>query len=615
MLRKMIFCLLNLIFVASMHFSLAQGAEIYIEIEKWTKRYKTMNSSEVQRLVRLDSLAKNELCDRWQKGSFLGWSSRDIDEIFPDYASKWKSYSSKELCLLVCLYHHCRDLKLQDRDLYIYLVNKPIDPIYQYLLGSLYACGLGVHKDPNRALYWYYRAAEQGYALAQNSLGYQFVYGNGVDQNISQAIFWYQKAAEQGYKLAQQNLQYIYHSVQIGFKKDLELPIYCSQRAAEEGCFVKEEEYGEYYLRPYYLSSREESVPVNINNAIFFFLESAYLGDTAAQRNLGIVCEHGHEHDKAFLLYKKVAKLGDEIGQLYSGMIYEEGTRNPKNMMKAIFWYQRAATQGNEEARKKIELLSSSAVLQTRIEHALKQEKSDKKYVQSILVNHSGSSGPSLPNLIEKFEALEKPFLEIVIGRESILRSSHISLENQFSFLNMPNMQKTAQKIALFWGAMRYFVMSLESPGSFLGWLAFGEVLNDIYSENLCYHTTRRNYFTIFPQQIKFLKKLKRRIKILKDDYKRFQKEEVTWNSMVQVCERNLNTSQGLSLASTHQAIRKFFEPYDDYIVNHLKVLQSLENDILDYIDKGDRKRADVFLAALNIKRDSIRVSLPDFSK
>ena len=50
----------------------------------------------------------------------------------------------------------------------------------------------------------YQTAAENGDAEAQNELGVCYYYGRrGVEKDYQQAVYWYQKAAEQGYVYSQ----------------------------------------------------------------------------------------------------------------------------------------------------------------------------------------------------------------------------------------------------------------------------------------------------------------------------------------------------------------------------------------------------------------------------
>jgi len=45
---------------------------------------------------------------------------------------------------------------------------------------------------------WFQKAADQGYAVAQNNLGWLYQNGWGVSKDYAQAMMWYRKAALQG---------------------------------------------------------------------------------------------------------------------------------------------------------------------------------------------------------------------------------------------------------------------------------------------------------------------------------------------------------------------------------------------------------------------------------
>ena len=59
-------------------------------------------------------------------------------------------------------------------------------------------------------LYWYTKAANQGYAKAQYALGNCYAEGEGVTKDLSQVVYWYTKAANQGVAEAQYNLGLCY---------------------------------------------------------------------------------------------------------------------------------------------------------------------------------------------------------------------------------------------------------------------------------------------------------------------------------------------------------------------------------------------------------------------
>jgi TPR repeat protein len=60
-------------------------------------------------------------------------------------------------------------------------------------------------QDYKQAVYWYTKAAEQGYATAQTNLGLMFANGQGSPKNNVLAYVWWNIAAAQGYKLAEKN--------------------------------------------------------------------------------------------------------------------------------------------------------------------------------------------------------------------------------------------------------------------------------------------------------------------------------------------------------------------------------------------------------------------------
>ena len=68
-----------------------------------------------------------------------------------------------------------------------------------------YANGKGVPEDNAKAVYWYRRAAEQGYAKAQYILGLVYDEGEGVPEDFVRAYAWTSIAAAQGNENAKKN--------------------------------------------------------------------------------------------------------------------------------------------------------------------------------------------------------------------------------------------------------------------------------------------------------------------------------------------------------------------------------------------------------------------------
>jgi TPR repeat protein len=80
--------------------------------------------------------------------------------------------------------------------------------------------GAGVEKDPEAAVKWFRKAAEQGNAEAQFNLGYCYCKGQGVAKDAIDGMYWLRRAAEQNNSQAQLNLGVCY-AMGDGTPKDL----------------------------------------------------------------------------------------------------------------------------------------------------------------------------------------------------------------------------------------------------------------------------------------------------------------------------------------------------------------------------------------------------------
>lgn len=94
--------------------------------------------------------------------------------------------------------------------------------------------GIDVRPDAAEAARSYRKAAEQGYAGAQNNLGLLYESGQGVEQDFAEAVKWYCKAAKQEVAEAQFNLAVAYAKGQ-GTAPDLIQAHFWFNLAAKEG--------------------------------------------------------------------------------------------------------------------------------------------------------------------------------------------------------------------------------------------------------------------------------------------------------------------------------------------------------------------------------------------
>jgi TPR repeat protein len=111
----------------------------------------------------------------------------------------------------------------------------PGDVEAQYTRGIDHLIGRCVEKDPEQAVYWFKKAAEQGEPRAQYMLGNAFENGaGGLPQDYAAAAAWYQKAAEQGDAKAQFGLGLLQARGQ-GIPADDKQAVSWFRKAAEQG--------------------------------------------------------------------------------------------------------------------------------------------------------------------------------------------------------------------------------------------------------------------------------------------------------------------------------------------------------------------------------------------
>ena len=84
----------------------------------------------------------------------------------------------------------------------------------QYQLGLAYFKGVGIERDPQLALKWIEKAAEQGYSEAQYALGAMHHGGRGALQSFPLAYKWFERAAQQNHSEAQFSLGVMYRNGQ-----------------------------------------------------------------------------------------------------------------------------------------------------------------------------------------------------------------------------------------------------------------------------------------------------------------------------------------------------------------------------------------------------------------
>lgn len=179
----------------------------------------------------------------------------------------------------------------------------------QIALGFMYAHGIGVEKDLEKAKNLYTPAANQDNAEAQFYMGYIATQLNTPDK----AVFWYRKAASNNYEKAFLGLGLLFYDGQAGVKKDLKKAFYWFKQAAAKNI-------PEAQLTTGLMLFNGQGVEKSYTQAAKWFEQAAAANNTTAQFNLGYMYAAGlgikKNNTYAYMWLKLAAQKGNENAKL-----------------------------------------------------------------------------------------------------------------------------------------------------------------------------------------------------------------------------------------------------------------------------------------------------------
>jgi hypothetical protein len=195
--------------------------------------------------------------------------------------------------------------------------------------------------------------ADKGDAQAQATLGFYFEYGIFVPKDCSQALFWYRKAAEQGWPGAQMRLGAQYQGgsrtggpIEACVSKDLAEGAAWYRKAAEQGYAKAQCDLG-------WLYETGAGVPKDYRLAAFWYRKAAEQGDADSQFNLGLLYYNGQgvpqDYVQSATWVRNAAEQGDVGAQTLLALLYTHGQGVPQDYAEAYFWSDIAAVGMNNK--------------------------------------------------------------------------------------------------------------------------------------------------------------------------------------------------------------------------------------------------------------------------
>lgn len=200
-------------------------------------------------------------------------------------------------------------------------------------LGRLYLSGTGVPKDEKKGYRLIKKAAEAGNEVALNNLGYLYMNGIGTRKNQKKAFSNYTKAAELGDVPALNNLGHCYSSG-VGCEVNHEKAVECFLKAIKGGDVT----YAPCNLGEEYMKIK--GVGVDYQKAWKYFRLSSRNGHARAYHMMGFLMMNGLGTDanpkKAIQYLRKSIKGGCVAASAELALCYENGDGVPENLKKAL---------------------------------------------------------------------------------------------------------------------------------------------------------------------------------------------------------------------------------------------------------------------------------------
>ena len=155
----------------------------------------------------------------------------------------------------------------------------------QIQLAQLYLNGY-TKPDHKKAFYWFKKAAEDGFALAQKALGMMYRKGVGTRVNISIGDKWLAMATKNGYEKSDKETRTLFNKMKALGKVDPEKAFNIAKELSYLGCTASQFRLGKMY-------ADGQGTNQIYTSAMYWYKQSAYFGGKDAQYKLGQAYYYG----------------------------------------------------------------------------------------------------------------------------------------------------------------------------------------------------------------------------------------------------------------------------------------------------------------------------------
>ncbi|WMI82431.1 MobP3 family relaxase [Anaerotignum sp. MB30-C6] len=223
----------------------------------------------------------------------------------------------------------------------------------QYRIGKMFAQGLGIEQNYENAAEWFEKSSSQKYKFAEYSLGGLYYRGQGVEQNYGKAFELYQQSAKQGFPYADFEVAKMFRDGIGTEKNEKQSNIYFKKAFVGFEDLEKQNRDDKLQYRLGWMLQNGIGTEKDIVRAKEYFQKSAKLGNTFACYSLAkiILAEENpaEEEIKSAIEYLKTASdSGNPFAQYALAKLYYEGKYIGQDISKAIELFTYSAEQDNE---------------------------------------------------------------------------------------------------------------------------------------------------------------------------------------------------------------------------------------------------------------------------
>jgi len=212
-------------------------------------------------------------------------------------------------------------------------------------MGEFHRLGQGVEQNYPRAVEWYVKAADGGYAKAMHNLGKFYFDGTGVKQDYRQSIKWFRKASDAGMALSMNNVA-VQYSKGLGVPQNADEAMKWYRKAVKSRSTLAVDNMGKLHAKAQG-SAREEIAQWLIGQAKANNAHVAFA--LAMWHNTGRY-EFPTDNARTILYLQKAADLGVPQAMFNLSQMYLAGLGVDKDEQKAREWLNKAAAAGNKMA-------------------------------------------------------------------------------------------------------------------------------------------------------------------------------------------------------------------------------------------------------------------------